>query len=251
MLNQLKMHLNTLVRRKYVYVIGVVFFIIPIISSFFAQMMMDVSKKSFVSSLNVETLESMFGSDIASSTLGVIVGIMAAIYFTRMISTGFIKNIASTVKNRSVIGFSIVIAFTLISCIYILVSMGGTLFAYKFIYNADIPIGTLSALPLYFLYNLLFVIGSIIFAVTIAVVTKSNNIAILTIVVVNFFSNEILSMVSRFLPFDVLDYSMWHAYGQAGINFSSQWITGGLSALIVIVVGSIVSYYFLNKKDLI
>lgn len=237
--NLLRMHLNTIFKRKHIYVIGLILLVLPTLTG---MMTKAVAPHSYQESVT---------ADMNNMMLAMMVAYLAAIYYCRMISTGFIKNVACAVKKKSSIFFSVLVTFLILDVIYTILSIAGEIIADNVLFKQVIPVGNFNNIIIFFFISLLMAAAVIGIGLAVAVVSRSAIVTMIALTFMQFIVMKAINMIDSALHVSLTKYTLFTTYTQLSYNNASSWGPAEISAIIVIVISIFVSVWWLDNRDMI
>ena len=244
MLSLLKADLYRLFKTKSYYIVGIILGLIGVFLSYLVG-----SFEGSDAVTNIELTELLY-QIFMNSIVVMIIGIEASTFICLDFSSGYIKNIASSVKRKSIITISKFITL-MIGILLYFIFMVLTTYVSGRIFIGTIAISNVSGLVKYLgmVYFLTIVIvGFVVLATSLF---RSNTGSIVSLVLVIFLAALGYMAINRFFGIDLSSISPINNYGLLTPYNTDTWvkmILSGLGFLGVYIVGSSV---LMEVKDIV
>jgi len=250
MFNLIKMDLYRLFKTKSFYIIGI------ILAAFVFMVMYSLSSSDaqFIEDFYGYNLQEMQFIDLLYQTfmngmVPMVIGIGAAIFICVDYSSGYIKNIASSVKQRATIALSKFIVSTFGVILYFILMILLT-YILGILFLGSVAIGDVSLLVRYVSLDVFLVITFIALVLLAANYFRSSAASITLIVVVMMATQLVYSAIDHFLEIDLSVYSPVMNMQTLTPTYTDDWMSVFISAAIMLVVYVVTSTFVANKKDI-
>ncbi len=247
MFNLIKMDLYRLFRQKSFYFVGLTITFFVGITVFSLAMAIDYGMYDNLSSSGI-SIATVFDMTRGDSTFPMIMAIGAIIFTNADFSSGYIKNIASNVKNKMVIPLSKFIVSSLASLIYI-VWMVIIITVMSFIMFDNVSLGNATDLILGMLLYLFFVMNMLALVIGLCMLLRNSAGSITILVCIVLFAGLIYAAIDYLVSIDLTPYSTVGNLTKFTVD-SKELPTMMLSALVGLIGYNAVGAIAMQKKDI-
>ena len=244
MFNLLKADIYRLFKTKSYYIVGI------LLGLFITMVMYSLGEmpEHGVNPSNLQFIDLVYNSFMGTFII-MIIGIEGAVYICTDYSSGYIKNIASSVNRKSSIAISKFIAYAIGVALYMVFIL---IVAYIFgnVFIGNVVIGDIGKIASYLgmVYFLMLVMMGVV--VLSSSLFRNNAASITTLVLVILVSGFLYTSLNQFLGIDLTEFSPIINYQMLTPDNTNTWLTtilSGLGFLGVYLVGSAI---LMEKKDI-
>lgn len=250
MFNLIKMDFYRMFRTKSFYIVGL------ILAAFVAMMMYSLgsSDPAWIQEYYGYDINNMQMIDLLYETLmngmiPMVIGIGAAMFICTDYSSGYIKNIASSVKNKTTIALSKFVVSTVGIIIYFILMILLT-YILGNLFVGTVVIGDASLLVQYVGMDFFLSVVFLALVLLAASFFRSSAASITLIVVVMMATQLGYSVLDHFLGIDLIPYSPVMNLQMLNPGDTSGWMTAFVSGAIFLAVYLFGSVFVSEKKDI-
>ncbi|TDW26000.1 ABC-2 family transporter [Breznakia blatticola] len=247
MFKMIKMDLYRLFRQKSFYFVGLAIAFFAAMAVFSLSMALEYGVYDGLTESNI-TIEKMFQLTRSDSSFAMIMAIGAIIFTNVDFSSGYIKNIASNVTNKTIIPMSKFIVNVFASFIYI-VWMFVVLAVGSLIMFNGISFGNVGNIVIEMLLYLYFVMNFIALVIGLCMLLRSSAGSITILVCIVLFSGLVYAAINYVVSIDLTPYSTIANISSFALD-AKELPTMMLSALVGIVGYNVVGAIAMQKKDI-
>ena len=250
MFNLIKLDFYRLFRTKSFYVVGI------ILAIFIAMVMFSLGSNDpelmneyYAYDINNLQMIDLLYQTLMSGMIPMVIGIGAAIFICTDYNSGYIKNIASNVKNKPTIAISKFIVSSIGMTIYFILMILLT-YILGNLYIGNVVIGDVSLLVQY--VGMDFFLCLVFLAlVLLAASFFRSSAASITLIVVSMMATQLgYRVIEHFLGINFIPYSPIMNMQMLNPVDTSGWTTAFISGIIFLIVYLVGSIVVLEKKDI-
>lgn len=249
MFNLLKADLYRLFKTKSYYIVGIILALFTILAMYSLKEMIGEGINDHGISTTNPTLVSLIYNVFMNTVVLMTIGIEAAVFICTDYSSGYIKNIASSVTRKSSIALSKFIALTvgIIGYFIFLIIMT---FIFGNIFVGNVVLGDVGSLFGYIGMSLFLTLVMVGFVLLTSSIFRNNAASITATVLLILMSGFLYMALKQFLGIDLMDISPTLNYQNLTPENTNMWSTMILSGLGFGGIYLVASAVFMEKKDI-
>ncbi|WP_423363633.1 hypothetical protein [Mycoplasma sp. P36-A1] len=244
MSNLIKMNLYRLIRTKSYYIILGILGMFAVMVTY----SMGVYPEEYMSK-EIAIIPNVIVAFFRGSLIPMVITIGVGIFVCSDYTSGYMKNIASSVKSRGNIAIAYIITWAIGVAIYYLVITALLCLSSK-IFMSEASINNISQLLQYLALNYFLNVVMVALAVLVSVISKRSSGTIIFMVTATNFLPLIYMLLDSKLKVNLIPYSPISNLSSIDFTNMNTYGTVFISGAILLVLYSAISYYVCAKKDI-